>query len=202
MRLHVAVLFMSLSLAVGVAHADPVVIAGSDSPPASPPSFWEDSYYPLSPTLDWAFPFTLTQAGQFRLEELEVAAHHYDGAVDSTAFFSIKLDDNGLPGQTAARFRMQGISTEPQVLSATLSENVVLDSDTPYWIVGSTTTFPVGWNLGDGTFGPRAYLEHGGEWVYDDYGNVAAFTVLGTPVPEPATLGLLALGGLLLVRRQ
>ena len=202
MRMFVVVLITSLVFTVGVANADSVVIAGSDSPPASPPTFWADSFWGITSVIDRAFPFTVTGGGPYWLEELEVAVYHYEGLGGSTAEFSVNLDDGGLPGADIATFDVQGITTTPQVVAATLSQDVTLDSGTQYWILGSTTEEQVNWNLGDGAFGPAAYRVGEDDWVYFEDTNVSAFTLRGTPVPEPATLSLLALGGLALLRRR
>ncbi len=166
---------------VAVASADPAVIAGSDDPPVSPPTFWADSFWGIHSTIERAFPFTIDDGGQYFLEELEVAVYRYEFG-GSTAEFSINSDEGGVPGAEIAAFAVQGVTTVQQVLTAVLSEHVTLDPDTQYWIAGSTTESQVNWSLGDGTFGSAAYRVSGGDWVYDDYANVSAFTLLGIPV--------------------
>jgi hypothetical protein len=185
MRIQIAIALTLLICAAGMTLPDPIVIAGSDDPPASPPSFWDSSFWGITSSIDRAFPFTLVADRPSRLEELDVAAYHYENSGGTNADFSIALDDGGLPGTDVAVFHVNGITTTPQILSATLAEDVTLEPDVQYWIVGRTAAGQVNWNLGDSTFGPAAYLVHGEDWVYYQNTNVSAFTLRGTPVPEP-----------------
>ena len=99
-------------------------------------------------------------------------------------------------------FNVSNISTTPQVLTSEAIEQAVLSSGSTYWIVGGTTQGQVNWNLADGVFDPYAYRVGDGDWIYDDYGNVSAFAIHGTAIPEPGTILLLGLGGLMLRRRR
>jgi hypothetical protein len=184
--------FVWIAMLVLVAQATPgsaVVIAGSTL--ASPPPFWTDSFWGLTPTIEQAFPFEVIPGGPYLAEALEVAVYHYEGLAGDTAEFSIHFDEAGLPGTEIATFELSGISTTQQVLTATPLEVPVLDSGTAYWLVGSTSYGQVNWNLGDSVLGPSAYRVAGDDWIVIPDTNVSAFAILGSPVPEPSSAVLL-----------
>jgi len=176
------------------------VIAGSSG--ISPPPFWEDSFWGMTSSIERAFPFTVIPGGPYFVEELEVAAWHYEGLAGSTAFFSINVDNEGKPGDALATIKMTGITTSQQVVSTTFTEEVILNSDSVYWLVGGTQQGQVNWSLGENVFGTAAYRVSQGEWTILSNSNVSAYAILGSPVPEPATLLLLGLGGLTLLRKR
>ena len=190
MRIRVATVVTLVVSIAGAIRADATVIAGSGDSPTSPPSFWTDSFWGVTSSIEMAFPFTLVVDQSCWLEALDVAAYRYEGLGGMTADFSITRDDGGLPGEELAVFHVQGITLTPQVLSATLQQDVALDPGVQYWIVGSTDVGQVNWNLGDYVFGPRATCVNDGDWTYSANGNVSAFTIRGTQVPEPS-VGLL-----------
>ena len=177
-----------------------VVVAGSSL--ESPPPFWENSFWGITRSIDRAFPFDVQPFGPYQVLELEVAAYHYEGMAGASADFSIHLDDSGTPGAAIALFQMSGISTTQTVVSSSLSEPVLLNSSERYWIIGSTASGQVNWNLGDSTFGEAAFRVNDGPWEFLDRANVSGFALLGTAVPEPSTLSVLVLSGLAMYARR
>jgi hypothetical protein len=181
---------IAVSLLAGTACADPIVIGGSSL--TSPPPFWQDSFWGITPTLDQAFAFHVIDGVAYELTQLEVAAYHYEGMAGNVATFSIYTDAAGQPGTPLTSILIDGISTTQGVLSAPPSSPITLLADTTYWLVGQTPIGQVNWNLGDMAFGPAAYRVNDGEWIINEYTNVSAFTLSGTPVPEPTSALLLA----------
>ena len=74
--------------------------------------------------------------------------------------------------------------------------------DTTYWLVGRTLQQQFNWHLADNVVGTVAYCEDQGDWVVLQNASVSAFAILGSSVPEPATLSLLALGVTLAWRKR
>jgi hypothetical protein len=192
--------FIAVVLAASPTQATPVVIGGSSL--ESPPPFWDNSFWAMTASIQRAFPFTVISGGPYYAEELQVAAFYHEAIGGSLANFSINLDDNGQPGLAVGTFEMSGIATTPQIVSAQVTDETVLYSDTPYWLVGQTPQGQVNWNLADSVFGTVAYRVDQGDWVILSRTNVSAFAILGSQVPEPATFLLLALGSLGLIRKR
>lgn len=186
-------------LVVSSTQATPVVIGGSSL--ESPPPFWDTSYWGMPSNIQRAFEFTVISGGPWYAEEIQVAAFYYEFDAAPFANFSINLDDNGQPGQAVGIFDSTGITTTPQVVSSQISQETVLYSGTTYWLVGQTPQGQVNWNLADNIFGTAAYRVDQGDWVILSDSNVSAFAILGSQVPEPATLLLLGLGCLALQRK-
>jgi hypothetical protein len=183
-------LFATAIVMVQAVDVRATVLAGSTM--ESPPPFLPDSFWDLTPSVDRAFPFQLIPGGPYLVEELQIAAFHYEGLTGDTAEFSIRTDDNGFPGSEIATFAVEGITTTEQVITVPVLEHSVLDSGTTYWLVGSTLQQQVNWNLGDDAFGPGAYQVEGQEWVLLRQTNTSAYAILGSAVPEPSSAVLLA----------
>ena len=184
-------------LAFDAVDAAPVVIGGS---PVAPPPFWPTSFWGVTPHIDRAFPFTVPAGGPFLVEQAQVALYHYANLAGDRATFTINTDSGGVPGTSLATFEVTGISTTAQVMTAPPQESVALESGFTYWFVGRTPYGQVNWNLGDNAFGTAAYRVDSSDWTILLNTNVSAFAILGSPVPEPATLSLFALGGLAVLR--
>jgi hypothetical protein len=190
------VLVTAMLLATSLS-ASPLVIAGSEI--ATPPSFWPNSFWGITPSIDRAFPFEIALATPSRVEHLQIAAYHYQNLAGSSAGFTIHQDAVGIPGPQLASFQISGISTTPGILSSSPTAETILYPDTPYWIVGSTPRGQVNWNLADLVFGRFAYRVADGDWIINEFGNVSAFAILGSPVvPEPSGTILCVIAGLYL----
>lgn len=168
-----------------------VVVAGSTL--ESPPPFMQDSFWGINSSIDRAFPFNTQPSGPYLVDELEVAVYHSAGLAGSAADFWIHSDDAGVPGDQIASFDVLGITMTQTVLTSTLSEPVLLESDQRYWIIGSTGSGQVNWSLSDFALGEAAFRVDDGDWEFLPNANVSAFALLGTPVPEPTTLALTCL---------
>ncbi len=172
-----------------------VVIAGSEL--NAPPAFWDHSYYPLSQWIDRAFPFTAIPGGTYQVESLQIAAFHHPGFAGSHAYFSLHEDSQGLPGAELTNFQTHSISAIAEVHALVPSKYTTLESDTLYWIIGQTLRGAVNWNLSDSKFGQTAFRRPNVPWTVQKGRNLAAFAILGTPIPEPSSmphLGFVALG--------
>jgi len=199
-KIWVMVVVLCLASPQVLVFANISVIAGSSG--ISPPPFWEDSFWGMTSSIERAFPFTVTSGGPYIVEELEVAAYHYEGMAGSTAYFSINVDNDGEPGDALATIEMTGITTSQQIVSTMFTEEVILNSDTGYWLVGGTQQGQVNWSLGDNVFGTAAYRVDQGAWTILSDKNVSAYAILGSPIPEPTTLLLLGFGAVMLRRKS
>lgn len=181
----------------GYCFAVPVVIAGSSE--IAPPAFQTGPHFQITQVIDRAHPFTIAGNGQYRVDELQIAAYRLAGLGGLTAQFAIRADVAGVPGSALTTFSFGSIPlATPEVLSATPNQPLTLQAGTPYWIVGTTGQGQVNWSLAMGTFpqisvsGPNAYQLREDPWVVSPTGQLAAYAILGSPVPEPSA-GLIAL---------
>ena len=203
-RLHCgSLLALACVLAVGTAaHAGSIVIGGSST--LAPPTYNPNWFWGVNPNITRAFGFTVPAGGPYLVQQAEVAAYAYSGLAPNEADFSINADAGGQPGAALVSFTMTGLPTSPAILTAPASSPVLLQSGENYWFTGSVPTGQLNWNIAGNEYAPMAYL-YGGAWtVYPGtYSNtIAAYAVLADAVPEPGTLGLLALSGAALLSRR
>jgi hypothetical protein len=181
-----------IGFSAGSVHGAPLVVAGSQI--VSPPTFLPNSFWGITSSIDRAFPISVIGGGPYRVDQLQIAAHHYPNLAGNSAELTVHRDDLGRPGAVVGSFLFNSIGTAPQVLSSTPTSEVVLNSSTPYWLVGSTTRGQVNWNLGINVFNRVAYRVGSEDWTVINQGNVSAFALLGTAVPEPSAMMLVACG--------
>lgn len=179
-----------------LASASVVVVTSGAAAIDDDPSFWIGSYYPVAPTISRAFPFTVLGSEPLTLETLVVAAHRFDGG--GTAVFAIREDDAGMPGLRLGAFITIDLDADQRRHEIGIAGEapLVLPGAT-YWLSAESPAGEYRWNLaggpdGNGAFGDTAFKRLGGQWTPRS-GNLAAFTLLGVPIPEP-TAGWLLLG--------
>jgi len=156
---------------------------------------------------DIAMPFSVSEPGVM-LDKVELAVARHSGPNELDVW--VMSDSAGVPGEVLEAFHFtnaMGGSFSPP-LSALSVVQPILSAGATYWLAASTdTTTDAGWmENSTGDSGIIGYRSTGG-WVSVSPRDRCAFRISGTPqganvVPEPATLGLLALGGLALLRRR
>ena len=170
----------------------------------SPPQFQSNSFLVgLVGSWQEAYPFQIIPGNAWLPESLEIPLYHYEGMAGDSAMFSIWSDDSGKPGSQIATFPASNITTEQRIYSLTPSFVACpLQGDTTYWIVGSNTGVgQVNWNMDNNTGDfNRAYCVDGGDWVGQSHlGNISAFAIEGSAVPEPSSIALLGIGAISLL---
>jgi len=174
-------------------HGQTVFVIGGTSSDA-PPGFQSNNFWAMTAGLDRAFSFKVPDGGPFLVQEAEVPVWHYSGSSGDQALFSINADNAGSPGASLVTFALTGISTTPQVMTASAQGILTLQSDSTYWFTGTTPYGQVNWCLTDGVLsGTAAYQVNDSGWTILGIRQNSAFDILGSPVPEPSTLALLAI---------
>lgn len=188
-----------LGLGVGASfcQASEIVATSGSTDGGAGPSFWFGSYYPVSPQIKRAFSLTIEQQEPMRLETLIIAAHRRDGG--GVGVFSVRSDNAGAPGSRLGLFVTQDIDADQEHHELAIVDGpVTISPGETFWLVAETLGGELRWNLaagadGNGFFGDTAFLRPGGQWTPQN-SNLAAFTLLGVPIPEPPGALLLALG--------
>jgi hypothetical protein len=202
-------ILLTLLATVGCNHseASTIVIAGSQL--VAPPPFQNGSFFQVTQVIDRAHPFVIGGADAYRVSELQIAAYRTAGLGGTSARFAVHTDAGGAPGVPLATFAFNSIPlATPAALSATPDSELILNSNTPYWIVGTTNQGQVNWSLALGTppligvNGPNARKLRDDDWIVTPTGSVAAYALLGTPVPESGTLPLAILCATLAAMRR
>jgi hypothetical protein len=148
--------------------------------------------------------FTPTGTGSFDLTQIEVAFQSNAAAANRNVTLTVEAStSSGVPdnvplfaGITLSNLPSFTLTTN-NVFQTIEPSGVVLDSGAQYWLIASAPTGSSGsWMLNSTGAVGRATKVGAGAWTVSPASLQGAFAVLGTPasVPEPASLGLLALG--------
>jgi hypothetical protein len=168
----------------------------------SPPQYQSNSYYGISENVTEAFPFQVIAGGQWLPDCLDVPLSYYPGDPGYAAVFWIYSDVSGQPGSRLATFPITGITTEESIYSVAPSYVAgPLQGGATYWLVGSSPAGQVDWNLERDVFSDARWARRvdGGDWVIQSVGNVSAFAIEGSAVPEPSGIVLLGVGAVSLL---
>jgi hypothetical protein len=157
----------------------------------------QNSYFGISASLEDAFLFHTVAGAAWLPETLQVPLYDPLNGQNDNALFSIYSDASGQPGLPLVTFAVSHVGNMPAVYS--VSPSMVTDplqGDANYWFVGTMTSGTAAWNLDEDVASfTRAYSISGGGWVVQSVGNISAFAILGSPVPEPSSVVLLGIGG-------
>jgi hypothetical protein len=137
-----------------------------------------------------------TPSGNFTLTQIDVGIANDAGT--NSVMLSLDSDSGGLPDGLIESWNLTGLpsfgSTSNTVQTVTPVSPVSLISGTQYWLVASPIASDTvdSWNRNSiGAFTPRA-LNTGSGFGSEGTELAPAFDVLGTPVPEPSYIVLLA----------
>jgi hypothetical protein len=154
------------------------------------------------------------------LENVRVNFRIYEG-MDGPIQLSIHEDLQGLPGSLLSGGQLSLVKPLPVGSSVNLdftSEGIELEADSRYWVIASCeypavggqthgwrwtrnpiVTSDVGWNIVPGY---AFSSNNGATWNFGSDRPPLFMEISGAIIPEPATLSLLALGGLALLRKR
>lgn len=200
-------------MAIPQAHAD--VIFDNFGPDDG---YMADTGWALSAGFpDVANSFTMVSgAGAYRLDSLTLVLTEAIGGVPNVVDVALMSDADGLPGATLETFTLHNAMPPggPQLyppLVLPSAAHPVLTEGTRYWVMATVAPYTtsagvyVSWKWNStGDTAPFAYRKAEVEqWSMNPGSNPrGVFRVEGTPVPEPATMVLTALGGLALLACQ
>ncbi|MBS1701978.1 MAG: PEP-CTERM sorting domain-containing protein [Armatimonadetes bacterium] len=150
-------------------------------------------------------PFSVT--GSYTLDSIELPLGNFN---DNTGVYDVSIcaDNAGVPGTVLESFAVN-VTTGNGVVSSYLLNsalNPLLTTGT-YYVTATTTDANLnggwGWNNANNTGDQQFSTDGGGTWNNFNSTDVAV-RVMGTSttVPEPASMAVLGLGALALVRRR
>ena len=162
---------------------------------------------PHPTNVDWDCGVGFTPAGtNYYLDTIELTAAFVTGTDELDVW--LMNDNDGIPGSIIEAFHFRneldtGWTHRPPLISTSFL-NPILQADIPYWLIASTPvegSFVNWFNNPIGLSGPRSYW-YDDHWAVGTTDVTSVFRITGTPIPEPTTLLLFALGGLVIRKRK